>query len=1449
MGKVNAPSDSSRSIVSELGQQAGAGLQVAGAEAISAFSTAQNWVGAGTPITRDEYDILARGYRADEDGGTVTYEEGMSREMVVAQIEVHRRLAAAERLKRDGYSDDVIQYVTKFAGSAAMDPINWASMGTTGALSLLARGTALATKSEWLVNGIKAYDNYRKAGTFTQRLAMAAPEVALGVAGSVAVQESQGKDVTAGDVAFEAGTGLLFTGAIIGGGLAIEKLKKPSATPDVPDKPTVLTPEEQAAVGPVLDYYETANPAEELLWADVYGRTGDTEAADAAVASAKTRVPDPIDDPKVQPSKETVQAELNTKQPPPVVEIKAVQQYAPEGIARFESSGDAAIMQTSSPDKALSNKAVRFVAQNVKGFNPRNPRHRSILQSFVDKQKAGFAERATAQGHLPWLPLDVPDSGLVKGFETELQNLMAVENAAKIRAQAKAQAAEAATAKPELPTPPPASAPAAAEPAAAPVGTEVSRIGDPLINPQEYDDKLLADPNLDPNTVRAEASISATAEAQKRIEEQTTKIAGGPLWGSAVPPNRAPVTPHPVGSAPTVPADPLANVEFTGGKRIAAATAAIGKPNVAVAGPLADPAVLPQGKMAAINDPSLRETAPGLPPLQALQDSARATAFQRFLEAAGETNDSAIKAIRNLFAHRDNSTYWNDVYRAMKGDPNVSPEAKHFADTWNKWYADVSGRLRNAGILIGQINNWTPQDMDISRVLSDELGFKQLIFDGLDRSKYGNLSDADTQKFADDLYKAVTAADLGTDETLKMLKQRELHLLPSFEKDFINAFGDGPLPDMLQRKIQSLESLAATAPYYGPDAQATVGKMIDTAAEQAKNEARFVFSEREKLVRNIAALEEAKAAPGDIKAAKKVLKEFDSKTKDVLKEDSVNKWHNDIKRVVAGAFGEYDKTTGSDPSLLEKTAILGSRAFTGTKTAGTVLLTAQDIGGALTASMPTKGYLGIMNPINWLDYMSIYMETLADTGIAQTFFGRSLNQQQKIWADQLGISLEAMSASFRTRSLVGEDDPTVSRRLKGAWDVGKKAVDLMTMPFQALNFVELLNHGARTAHNLSLQRDMARWLDESRGNMKDLMDSGYSGRAMATKLKEAGINEAEWRQLYEYGSDVLTDARVGVIGFKRAFIDPTKLDVVDRRLSLLHKNFTHYNFMEGIATSGIFEADLARRGMYISRVMDASQRHTARRVAANTMSMFLHTITRMSSAYRYQAYAGGSGHVNTYAPIIFRSGVAAAGVAGLAILKGEYTWDEIKSDPQAFYSNPQNLALVGELSGQWLLTSEMHTNLNRIRMRLDYSQMGVGARPMESMPAHVAEAYAGAINPPMARLGGSSLSLANELWRDKVYGNDFLGRPDSKEAAVRFAQDLLPANVGLGVVMGYATKDIITKMMDEGVFMEQQAQKQINLGFRKANLGYDILYSDVGMFMDNIAKSLGISDDAADRGN
>lgn len=182
------------------------------------------------------------------------------------------------------------------------------------------------------------------------------------------------------------------------------------------------------------------------------------------------------------------------------------------------------------------------------------------------------------------------------------------------------------------------------------------------------------------------------------------------------------------------------------------------------------------------------------------------------------------------------------VHKEARGVDTGVAEAKRLAAIYHKVSFEYVERLRQAGVYVGNRDNYAPQSHDMSRIIADIDGWRAYLRENLDPTLH-----PDPEATAARLQSRLSTRHLDDPQgaTISMGRQIEFKS-PEAEFEYFMRFGDGDFSQTLFSNVRALARKAVLAEQLGPSSARNLDAVLDPALRRATERQSDALAEGDK---------------------------------------------------------------------------------------------------------------------------------------------------------------------------------------------------------------------------------------------------------------------------------------------------------------------------------------------------------------------------------------------------------------------------------------------------------------------------------------------------------------------------------------------------------------------------------------------------------------------------
>ena len=238
---------------------------------------------------------------------------------------------------------------------------------------------------------------------------------------------------------------------------------------------------------------------------------------------------------------------------------------------------------------------------------------------------------------------------------------------------------------------------------------------------------------------------------------------------------------------------------------------------------------------------------PGEVPQPGVDLSSRLSGVER--DVMGSLN----QVFKDLLARRPwvtDSEFAQTFHQELRGIDTGDPRAKADVQKFREVTEPLLNRLREAGVYVGELEDYAPQTHSASRIMQDEQAWREFLVENLDPEYH-----PDPEATADVAFRSLATRDLQDQDMATISTSRELRFKsPEAEYEYFNRYGDSGFAEALYHNVRSLARKTVLAENLGPTAQ----KNLEVLRKQEMENARIRGDQRaEAQARNIGPVAES----------------------------------------------------------------------------------------------------------------------------------------------------------------------------------------------------------------------------------------------------------------------------------------------------------------------------------------------------------------------------------------------------------------------------------------------------------------------------------------------------------------------------------------------------------------------------------------------------------------
>lgn len=600
----------------------------------------------------------------------------------------------------------------------------------------------------------------------------------------------------------------------------------------------------------------------------------------------------------------------------------------------------------------------------------------------------------------------------------------------------------------------------------------------------------------------------------------------------------------------------------------------------------------------------------------------------------------------------------------------------------------------------------------------------------------------------------------------------------------LQKYSDKTYAQMLQEKMHAVERYLALSEILGPDPEKMLNYFIETAAKDARE----------------------------------AFRDADAETKQILgSEEKINKWESEAKQVADTIWGKYQTPGMTAAGVIDLTF---NPIILTAKTTGSVVYSLGDIARqqlSILNSMPGT----VWNPVNYgIAVASQITNTLDEIkNWVNPFTGKKSSKGHvDSYIDYLNLS-SRVARNAMTRFTMLQEGPggtPIQQANTAALKFVSKAAHLLGNVSQISQLLPMTNHAGRIANIVELQVSLGTALKNSDGDFRSLRNGNFREHALWIKLRESGFDDESFARLHKSvnESGALVDTKISALRFKHALVDPEVLYKHDSRIGNMLNNFMHYHFEGGTASGNAYMRNLKLRGGYLGYKVGIGTQTSgtmsgtlAKAIAAMQMNM-------LNTASEFWKEATVNGSAQALPPIAAVIGGGIATTIIKQIMNGEYTADEIKNDPLGWLDNTTNAMRVIDDTGLLPYISQAGVELANYNATHE-SSIDLMGGSRQGAEGQILESFSDQFTRrPLFDFftHAGELAQATSAGVSLLKGNAF-DLPDWQRRAARVAGDLTPAPFFLRAV---------------GIDAQKYVQDYIAPGMNEIAQGRkDIIYSTI----------------------
>lgn len=167
--------------------------------------------------------------------------------------------------------------------------------------------------------------------------------------------------------------------------------------------------------------------------------------------------------------------------------------------------------------------------------------------------------------------------------------------------------------------------------------------------------------------------------------------------------------------------------------------------------------------------------------------------------------------------------------RELAGQDTGSQRAKELVKEFRDVTKEMIQRAREAGVYVGEIDNWAPQNTSVSKIQQDMDAWRNYLIENLDPEYH-----PDPDSTVDHVFRTLTTRHLEEPDMATISMSRKLKFrTPEAQIEYFMRFGDQSVSQALFQNVRALSRKAALAEEVGP----TTAVVKNKSRELAKNAA------------------------------------------------------------------------------------------------------------------------------------------------------------------------------------------------------------------------------------------------------------------------------------------------------------------------------------------------------------------------------------------------------------------------------------------------------------------------------------------------------------------------------------------------------------------------------------------------------------------------------------